>query len=186
MCECSQYAARTPFPIFLILETLFKRSYTYYIYTYARYLFRSAAHLFKYLHDLCLVRPPETSGNGCQQTLALDARHSLLLGNCPLRVHLSGARQSSRYCGQRRSVLSHSAQGDTRSHITHRIHIDSNLALQGTASAMEPFGSVFLPPAGGFLCILEIRLQKNRKIFPEKFGVKEKISTFAIPNENNR
>ena len=131
------------------------------------------------LHDLRMVRPPETQRDENLEQLAPHHRHPVFMGNSPLRIHSPGARQQDRLHRQRRSVQHHATQGHPRSDIADSLHTHGNRHVQRTGPAMEPFRRIRMHHSGRFLRLLEI----NLKIFTKKFGSSKIISTFAIPND---
>ena len=131
------------------------------------------------LHDLRMVRPPETQRDENLEQLAPHHRHPVFMGNSPLRIHRPGARKQDRLHRQRRSVQHHATQGHPRSDIADSLHTHGNRHVQRTGPAMEPFRRIRMHHSGRFLRLLEI----NLKIFTKKFGSSKIISTFAIPND---
>ena len=131
------------------------------------------------LHDLRMVRPPETQRDENLEQLAPHHCHPVFMGNSPLRIHRSGARQQDRLHRQWWSVQHHAAQGHPGSDLTDSLHSHCHCPVQRTSPAMEPFCRIRMHHPGRFLRLLEINLH----FFTKKFGISKIISTFAIPND---
>ena len=116
--------------------------------------------------------------------MAAYRSHPILLGSGISRILCPGTGKQDWICRKRRSVQSDAAKNHSGGHFSHCIYRACYSDVQRSKPAVESFCSIFLPDSGCFLRIFEIKAHFSKKS-EEKFGSKEKMRTFAIPNDKN-
>ena len=130
---------------------------------YESNLDNTAACGIKHIHDLCMVRTPETPGDEDIIQLAINFRHPIFMVRGVFRILCAGAGKQDRICRKRRSLQPDAVEGHSGSDIPDSIYTDRNGHVQRTKSAMEPHSSLLLPDYGCIFRFLEIIKQKKHK-----------------------
>ena len=119
------------------------------------------------IHDVRMVRTPETSGNEDFFKLAAYRHHPFLMGSRILRILCPGSGEQDRIYRKRRSVQPHAAENNPGSDIPYSLHYPRDCDVQGPAIAMEPFCSFPMPNFGRIFRVFEIKphffAKKSRK-----------------------
>ena len=115
---------------------------------YESNLDNTAACSIKHIHDICMVRSSETSGNEDIIELASYHRNTFLMGSSIPGILRSGSCKQDRIHRQRRSVQPHAAQSDSGSDLSDGIYGNRDTDVQRTGTSMEPFCRILLPDYG--------------------------------------
>ena len=105
------------------------------------------------LYDFCMVRPLETQRNRCLLQLATLCCDTLFVVHCRSGVQLHDSCQPHWLRRQWRSLHSDATQGDTRSHIAHRILRHCQPSFPRTTAPLEPRCGLGLPGVGSIFCL---------------------------------
>ena len=127
------------------------------------YLDNTPSYSIECVHDIRMVRPPETPGNEDFIKLASYRSHSLLMGRGILRVLRPGTCKQDRFHRKRRSFQPDAAQDHPGSDITDRLHSTRDCNVQRTDTPMESFCCILLSYHGRILRIFEIKVHFFRK-----------------------
>ena len=117
----------------------------------------------QHIHDFCMVRTPQASGDEDIYRLACIPGNPVFMGARLLRILRTGAGKPHRLLRQRRSVQHHAAESDSGSCFPDGLHDHRDVPFQGPAAPVEPPGSVRLPDIGCIFRLPEVNFQKNQK-----------------------
>ncbi len=120
------------------------------------YFYNSSSLLFQHLHDVCLVRQPQTQRNAHQHRLAADSRDSRFVGHRAPGVQFHDSREQHREPHQRRAIQPDAAENHPRSDFTHGVHDDCSDRIPYGNAPVESHCRILVHHRRSFLCIFEI------------------------------
>lgn len=145
-----------------------------------RNIYDIAAFGIKHIHDIRMVRQPVAAPAPHKRLVAHATGHTTLVARGRIGILPAHTGQHHRLRHQRRPLLAHATEGDTRSYLDKRIHHHSHDMLSRATTALEPRSSIPLPRRSRVLRVLEVKAHPN----PTK-KERNKLSGGATPTIHN-
>ena len=100
-----------------------------------------------------MVWTSEIAGNENQHELAVDSRHSVLLGHRLARIYVPSTGQPDRIPRKRRPVHLGAAKSDSGGYFTGSLYRYRHVHVQERVISVESCGGVRVLGAGGIFCV---------------------------------
>src|SRR5574344_952752 len=99
-----------------------------------------------------MVRTFKAAANEYLYIMAVDRGNCVFMGNSVLRVYSDGTCKQNWLYRERRTVYTHSTQGDTGGYLSCGIHSHCRRTLSGTAAPLESCGRLLMSYLCRLLC----------------------------------
>lgn len=121
-----------------------------------RNIHNTVAHRIEHPDDIRMVRQPVAAPAPHKRLVAYAAGRAPLVARGRIGILLPHPSQLDRLRHQRRALLAHATESDTRGYLDKRIHRHCHDVLPGATPALEPHSSIPMPRRSRLLRVLEV------------------------------